>query len=143
MDNLRYSNNYYKNALALAYLGDSVFSLMVRKHLLENSEVKPNGLNKIANSVVCARAQAEIMKELKPMLSEDEIDVVMRARNSHTNNKAKNSTQEEYNLATQFEALLGYWFLNRQEDKLNKMFLDYVVERLKWLLMELMLLGNF
>ncbi|MBR4998827.1 MAG: Mini-ribonuclease 3, partial [Clostridia bacterium] len=60
----------------------------------------------------------------------DEIDVVMRARNSHTNNKAKNSTQEEYNLATQFEALLGYWFLDKQEEKINKLFLDYVVERL-------------
>lgn len=130
MNNLEYSNNYYKNALALAYLGDSVFSLMVRKYLIETSSVKPNGLNKKANSVVCARTQAEIMKEIKPTLTEDELDVVMRARNSHTNNKAKNSTQEEYNLATQFEALLGYWFLNKQEEKLDKMFLEYVVERL-------------
>ncbi|MBQ8615040.1 MAG: ribonuclease III [Clostridia bacterium] len=131
MNNLEYSNNYYKNALSLAYLGDSVFSLMVRKFLIENSEVKPNGLNKKANAVVCARTQAEIMRELKPNLTEDELDVVMRARNSHTNNKAKNSTLEEYNLATQFEALLGYWFLNKQEEKINKMFTDYVVERLK------------
>lgn len=131
MNNLEYSNNYYKNALTLAYLGDSVFSLMVRKHLVENSNLKANALNKKANLVVCAKAQAEIMKEIKLNLSEDELDVVMRARNSHTNNKAKNSTLEEYNLATQFEALLGYWFLNKQEDKLNKMFLDYVVERLK------------
>lgn len=130
MNNLIYSNNYYKNALTLAYLGDSVFSLMVRKHLVENSNLKASALNKKANSVVCAKAQAEIMKQIKDVLTEDEIDVVMRARNSHTNNKAKNSTQEEYNLATQFEALLGYWFLDKQEEKINKLFLDYVVERL-------------
>ena len=130
MNNLEYSNSYYKNALSLAYLGDSVFTLMVRKHLIEKYNIKPNGLNKKANSVVCARTQAEIMKELKQNLTEDELDVVMRARNSHTNNKAKNSTLEEYNLATQFEALVGYWFLNNQEDKLNVMFLNYVAEKL-------------
>ncbi len=123
-------NNYYKNALALAYLGDSVFSLMVRNYLIKTYDLKPNGLNKKANSVVCARTQAEIIKEIKPNLSEDEIDIVMRARNSHTNNKAKNSTQEEYNLATQFEALVGYWYLNEEKEKLNNLFENYVKIRL-------------
>lgn len=130
MNKQEYSNNYYKNALTLAYLGDSVFSLMVRKYLVENSNLKANALNKKANSVVCAKTQAEIMKQIKETLTEDEIDVVMRARNSHTNNKAKNSTLEEYNLATQFEALLGYWLLDKKEEKLNKLFLDYVVDKL-------------
>lgn len=125
-----YNNSYYKNALSLAYLGDSVFTLMVRKHLIENYDIKPNGLNKKANSVVCAKTQAEIMKVLKESLAEDELDIVMRARNSHTNNKAKNSTLEEYNLATQFEALVGYWFLNDNQEKLNKMFSEYVLEKL-------------
>lgn len=125
-----YSNNYYKNVLSLAYLGDSVFTLMVRDYLIKTYEFKPNVLNKKANAVVCARSQAEIMKELKLSLSEDETDIVMRARNSHTNNKAKNSTQEEYNLATQFEALIGYWYLNGSQDKLNDMFLKHVENRL-------------
>lgn len=124
-----YTDNYYKNALSLAYLGDSVFSLMVRKHLIEEYNIKPNGLNKKANAVVCARTQAEIMREIKAGLTEDELDVVMRARNSHTNNKAKNSTQEEYNLATQFEALVGYWYLNNEQKKLNKMFNNHVKHR--------------
>ena len=130
MINKEYSNNYYKNALALAYLGDSVFTLMVRNYLIETYDFKPNGLNKKANSVVCARTQAEIMKELKEKLTEDEIDIVMRARNAHTNNKAKNSTQEEYNLATQFEALVGYWHLNNEQNKLKDMFNEFVKVRL-------------
>ena len=125
-----YSTNYYKNVLSLAYLGDSVFTLMVRNFLIKTYEFKPNVLNKKANSVVCARTQAEIIRELKTSLSEDEMDIVMRARNSHTNNKAKNSTQEEYNLATQFEALIGYWYLNENQDKLNNMFSKYVENRL-------------
>lgn len=130
MNNLEYTNNYYKNALSLAYLGDSVFSLMVRKYLINNYNIKPNGLNSKANAVVCAKTQAEIMKELKETLLDDELDIVMRARNSHTNNKAKNSTQEEYNLATQFEALVGYWFLNGNEIKLNEMFENFVKNRI-------------
>ena len=130
MLNREYTINYYKNALSLAYLGDSVFTLMVRKYLIENCELKPNGLNKKANSVVCAKNQAEIMKDLKNSLTEDELDVVMRARNSHTNNKAKNSTLEEYNLATQFEALVGYWYLNDEQKKLNDMFELFVKEKL-------------
>jgi len=70
------------------------------------------------------------MKELKNQINEDETDIVMRARNSHTNNKAKNSTQEEYNLATQFEALVGYWYLNNEKNKLDEMFERFVVNRL-------------
>ncbi len=92
--------------------------------------MKPNGLNKKANLVVCARAQAEIMKDLKPELNEKETDIIMRARNSHTNNKAKNSTQEEYNLATQFEAIVGFWFLNNEQNKLNYMFERHVLKRI-------------
>ena len=125
-----HTNNYYKNVLSLAYLGDSVFTLMVRNCLIKTYDLKPNGLNKRANLVVCARTQAEIMKEIKPNLTEDELDIVMRARNSHTNNKAKNSTLEEYNLATQFEALVGYWYLNGNQNKLDSMFLNYVIDRL-------------
>lgn len=126
----RYDESYYKNALTLAYLGDSVFTLMVRDYLVNHHNLKPNALNKLANEVVCARNQAEIMKELKPNLTEDELDVVTRARNSHTNNKAKNSTLEEYNLATQFEALLGFWYLSGKKNKLDEMFKNYVVEKL-------------
>ena len=123
------TNNYYKNALSLAYLGDSVFTLMVRNYLIKTYDLKPNGLNKKANAVVCAKTQAEIMKNLKSELNDDETDIVMRARNSNTNNKAKNSTLEEYSLATQFEALVGYWFLNNDK-KLEEMFNNCVKERL-------------
>ena len=114
----------------MAYLGDSVFTLMVRNYLIRNFENKPKELNKKANEVVCARTQALIMKELKDGLKEDETDIVMRARNSHANNKAKNSTLEEYNLATQFEALVGYWFLNDKKENLEEMFQRCVVEKL-------------
>ena len=130
MNITEFSDNYYKNALVLAYLGDSVFTLMVRQYLVENRNVKPRELNKIANTIVCAKTQAELMNQLKDSLVQDELDIVMRARNSHINSKAKHSTLQEYSLATQFEALIGYWYLNKNYDKLNKMFDDLVKERL-------------
>ena len=130
MKNNERTDNYYKNALVLAYLGDSVFSLYVREYLVKKYMCKSNGLNKLANSVVCARAQAELMELIMPNLDQDELDIVMRARNSHINSKAKNSTLHEYSLATQFEALIGYWYLNDEKSKIQAMFDKYVVERL-------------
>lgn len=130
MDNEYKTQNYYKNALVLAYLGDSVFSLMVREYLVNNYDFKPNMLNKKANQVVCAKTQAEIMDQIKDSLTEEENDIVMRARNSHLNSKAKNSTLHEYSLATQFEAIVGYWYLNKDFEKLKFIFDKYVAERL-------------
>lgn len=124
------NTNYLKNALVLAYLGDSVFTLMVREYLVSHSNIKAGGLNKIANSIVKAPNQAEIMREIKDSLTEEETDIVMRARNSHINNKAKNSSFEEYSLATQFEALVGFWYLNKESEKLQNMFNTYVIEKL-------------
>ena len=119
-----------KNALVLAYLGDSVFSLLVRKYLVETCGEKVRGLNKKANAVVCAKAQAEFMSKLMSELDDIELSVVMRARNSHINNKAKNSTYGEYSLATQFEALIGFWYISNQNDKIDDMFARLVKEKL-------------
>ena len=130
MENLQKNENYLKNALVLAYLGDAVFSLQVRKFLISKHNFKANGLNKLANSIVCAKNQAKIMQELKPELTSEELDIALRARNSHINNKAKNSTFEEYSLATQFEALVGYWYLNGNYERLDAMFEAFVVDEL-------------
>lgn len=119
-----------KNALVLAYLGDSVFTVMVRKYLVENLNLKPSGLNKIANSIVCAQTQALILEEMKPELNEKEKEIMLRARNSHINSKAKHSTLSEYSKATQFEAIVGFWFLTGEKDKLKNMFMSHVVGRI-------------
>ncbi len=130
MMNKGINGNSLKNALVLAYLGDAVYSLMVREFLVNNHGEKANGLNKLANSVVCARFQAEVMTRIKDELNEEELAVVMRARNSHINSKAKNSTLAEYSLATELEALIGFWYLNKEEDKLKSLFDRFVKEKL-------------
>ena len=118
---------YQKNALELAYVGDAVFSLMVREYLVNNYNSSLSVLNKKANSVVCATNQAKIMQELEANLTSQEKDIAMRARNSHTNNKAKNSTFAQYHLATEFEALIGFWYLTDNNKKLEEIFKNYVV----------------
>ena len=123
---------HLKNALVLAYLGDAVFNLKTRDYLVKRYDYKPNQLNKMANSVVCAKNQAEIMKNLKQELNEEELSVATRARNTHlSNNKAKNSTIEEYSLATQFEAVVGLWYLNGENDKIENMFKVYVEDKME------------
>lgn len=132
MNNSVIKDAYLKNALVLAYLGDAVFNLHTREYLVKQYDYKPNQLNKMANSVVCAKNQAEIMRELKNELNEEELSVANRARNTHlSNNKAKNSTIEEYSLATQFEAVVGLWYLNNKQERINKMFKTYVINKLE------------
>lgn len=121
---------YLKNVLSLAFVGDAVFTYMVRIALVEKYKEKPKGLNRRANEIVCAKNQALIMQELKPTLNEDELSIVMRARNSHLNSKAKNSSLAEYSLATQFEALLGYWYFTKNTDKQQEVMEKYVLEKL-------------
>ena len=121
-------NKYYQmNAMKLAYVGDAVFSLAVRKHFVANTQKKPSELNKIVNSIVCARNQAMLLKNLVDDLDEFERDIMLRARNFHVNNKAKNSSFEEYSLATQYEALIGFWYLTEQTKKLEK-YINIAVE---------------
>lgn len=114
-------NKYYQmNAIKLAYIGDAVFSLYVREHYVSNTEMKNSALNKKVNSIVCAKNQALLLAEVLDMLNEEEKDIVLRARNAHVNNKAKNSSLTEYNLATQFEAIVGYLYLIKDNKKLDK-----------------------
>lgn len=111
---------YELNAIKLAYMGDSVFTLYIREHFIVNTEKKNSELNKCVNAIVCASNQAKLMEALMPSLQGDEIDIANRAKNLHFNNIAKNSTPEQYTKATEFEALVGYLYLTKQNDRLKQ-----------------------
>lgn len=119
---------YELNAIKLAYMGDSVFSLYIRKHFIVNTDKKNADLNKCVNSIVCAPNQAKLMDLILPQLEDVELDIINRARNLHFNNIAKNSTPEEYSKATEFEALLGYLYLIGQFERLEK-FINISLEK--------------
>ena len=105
--------------LTLAMIGDSVHSLYVREYVARNIGSKVNKMNKLTSSVVNAGAQFRTIKKLESDLSEEEMSVVSRARNTHIHSKSKNFSVHEYIYATACEALLGYLYLTGQEDRLE------------------------
>ncbi len=107
------------NPIVLAFVGDAVYSLFVRERLTFSSDLKTGELNKLATSEVNAHAQADFVKELLPFLTEEEIAIFKRARNAKKPTKAKHATIAEYNLATGFEAVLGYLYIVGDLERLN------------------------
>lgn len=96
--------------LALAYLGDAVYSLYVRRRLIAEGCEKSGALNEAALGYVTAEAQAALMRRMEPHLSEDEHDVFRRAANSTKLRRPKHASASDYRLATGFEAVLGMLF---------------------------------
>ncbi len=108
------------NPLALAWVGDSVFSNFVRKFLTISSSHKISKLHKKSTRYVKAQAQAELVSYLDPYLNEREKSIVKKGRN--TNSKVpKHSSVHDYRLATGFEALIGYLELTGQYNRLNEL----------------------
>ena len=106
------------NALALAYIGDTVFDLFIRTKLLEVGNRKVTELHKRAVKYVKASSQAEIVHILENELTEDELGVLKWGRNAKVNTHPGSSTLGEYHLATGFEALIGFLYLEGKEERL-------------------------
>ena len=106
--------------LTLAIIGDAVQTLFVRTHIALKFGVKVNKINKLVSSVVSAGAQFKTFKKIEDDLSNEELDIAKRARNTHKNSKAKNFSYGEYIYATALEAVIGYLYLTNQKEKLDK-----------------------
>lgn len=112
------------NGSALAYIGDAVYEVAIRKHLLDLGDTQANRLHKQAIKYVEAQGQADIMQfwlGQESFLSQDEIDFYRRGRNHKANTKAKNASIGAYRQATGFEALIGWLFLSQQEVRLKEL----------------------
>jgi len=106
--------------LIWAYVGDAVYELYIRTYLINTTKLKPNKLHIESIKYVKAAAQAEILQRLMPELSEEEQDIVRRARNTGNHHLPKNSTVAEYSHSTAFEGLIGYLYLTKQKERLNQ-----------------------
>lgn len=100
--------------LTLAWIGDTVFDLVVRTVLVKTANMQTEKLHKKASAIVNARRQAESVGRLIPLLSEEEAAIYRRGRNSNPHHTARNAGRMEYLEATGFEALLGWLYLNRR-----------------------------
>ena len=104
--------------LTWAYVGDSVFELLVRTHLTNTTKLKPHMLHIEAIKYVKADAQVKILHKIEDKLTDDEKDIVRRGRNAENHHVPKNATVEEYSYATAFEALIGYLYLKGDNKKI-------------------------
>lgn len=112
----------YLNPLLLAYIGDAVYELKVREHLLTQSPVKMNGLHNQAVALVNAGRQSQLYGQLEPLLSEEEKDVFRRGRNAHSGHQPPGVSAAGYRRATGVEALIGWLHLTGRKDRLELIF---------------------
>ena len=108
--------------LTWAYVGDSVYELLIRTHLVNKTKLKPHSLHIEAIKYVKAKSQADILKKLEEYLTEEEKDIVRRGRNAENHHLPKNANVEEYMYSTAFEALIGYLYLCKKDDRLKEIF---------------------
>lgn len=100
--------------LALAFIGDVVYDLIIRTLVVENGNAPVNKLHRKVSSLVKAPAQMELFHRIEDRLSEEEMAVYKRGRNAKSFTSAKNASITEYRSATGFEALIGYLYLNNE-----------------------------
>ena len=110
--------------LALAYMGDAVYEVLVRTRVMNRGSMQVNKMHKKSASLVKAEAQAWIIQALQEELTEEETAVYKRGRNAHSASSAKNASIRDYRMATGFEALVGYLYLTGQYERLLKLVHD-------------------
>lgn len=106
--------------LIWAYVGDSVYELFIRTHLVGNTNFKPHKLHIETIKYVKAKAQAKILEELQDFLTEEEKEIVRRTRNTENHHLPKNANSADYMYSTAFEGLIGYLYLSGEKDRLNE-----------------------
>lgn len=97
--------------LALAFLGDTVFDMLVREELLREANRPPEKLHLAAKAQVNCRAQAAFYAKLLPLLSDDEAEILRRGKNAKPGHVPARQTREDYAKATAVEALFGWLWL--------------------------------
>lgn len=104
---------------ALAYIGDAVYELYIRKHILDHFKEHVNKLHKKAITYVSAKAQAQIMEYIKGELTVEEQDIFRRGRNADANTIPKHTDVITYKIATGFESLIGYLYIIKDTNRLE------------------------
>ena len=116
------------NVITLAYLGDAVYEVYVRNHLIHKGIAKVIDLQNEAVKYVSAKSQNNILKNLinSNFLEPDELEIVKRGRNYKRDGHPKNTNIITYKMSTGFEALIGYLFLDNKFERLDKI-INYIL----------------
>lgn len=109
------------NGLTLAYIGDSYYELLIRKHLLDKNLTKVNDLHQNAIKYTSSVNQAKAVNYLlDSVYTKEEIAIYKRGRNQTASHKPKNADIATYNKSTGFEAVIGFHYLNGDLDRVDE-----------------------
>lgn len=111
----------FKNPLVLAFLGDTVYDLYMRTHVVKHTGACINTVHRSAVGLVNAHAQAQAAEILEPIFTEEEADIYRRGRNAKSG-VPKNMSVTDYRRATGLEAVVGYLYLTGQYQRLEELF---------------------
>lgn len=117
------------NVLSLAYIGDAIYEVYIRKHLIQKGIVKVVQLQKEAVNYVSAKNQAYFLKNMidNNIFTENEMQIIIRARNHKGNRHPKNTDIITYKHSTGLEAIIGYLYLNNNIERINYI-MNYILE---------------
>lgn len=107
--------------LVLAYIGDGIYELFIRTYVVKSGNAPVNKLHQKSKAYVQASAQRAMYHKIEPMLTEEEIAMFKRGRNAKSGTKAKNASMSDYRVATGFEAMIGYLYLNEEYDRITEL----------------------
>ena len=114
------------NGIALAFEGDAVYSMYIRRHLIFQGMTKPNKLHQAATRYVSARAQASLIESMleQEILTEKELEIYKRGRNTNSHTKAKNAD------VVTFEAVMGYLHMTGELSRLEEL-IDWCIQQVE------------
>ncbi|CAM3633687.1 ribonuclease III [Streptococcus sanguinis SK1 = NCTC 7863] len=120
------------NGIALAFEGDAVYSMYIRRHLIFQGLTKPNQLHREATKYVSAKAQANLISLMleEGFLTEKEEDIYKRGRNANSHTKAKNTDIVTYRMSTGFEAVMGYLHMTEAIERLEEL-IDWCIRKIE------------
>lgn len=111
-----------QSPLALAFVGDGVFELLVRQRAVETTRLPLQKLHAMAVGYVSAHHQAAGLHAIEPLLTEQEAGVVRRGRNAEKASVSKHATREEYAASTALESLFGWLYLRNEQQRILELF---------------------
>lgn len=116
------------NVLALAYLGDAIYEYHIREYLIHQGFVKVKELQEQAVLYVSAKNQCKFLNQMidDNYLNQEELEIVYRARNHKSHKSPKNTDVSTYKYATGLEALIGYLYIEKKEERICQI-MQYII----------------
>ena len=117
------------NPITLAYVGDCIYEMYIRKYIVFNTKDKRGkNLHKLSIKFANAKSQSQFLEDIKDILTEEELEIVRRGRNCKTGHVPKNASVIDYKRATALEALIGYLYLLGKDERVEEI-MDKILEK--------------